>query len=631
MAVLLVSREYILSHKIASVCESFHERTGGYLEIKKNNFNGIRQVDLSGISILSPGHDTVLTINSVGVTISLLKLIRFKPALSKLEATGIDLNLVTVNDTSRFAFLMKTKTRKTAEPIQSEKNYAAAISNAWNKLMDVADVNLLLQNLQIHFEKNEYVRNLYIPSIAGNNGKLNFDVENHDKLRVDKWRVAASITDEDSRINFNVSCLNKSAGSWIPFFDRDEKPKIAFHNFSASLQKDQTDDVSFHFVSSIDSLQLDYWRVASETLVLPLLSQDLRIKAGKTSIEIDSTSSVKLNLLTIKTFAKVDKGKSGNYSLAISFNQPSQEVFSSLTKAIFNLFEGIQTKGELNYHLNFSIDMDNPDDLVFDSELKGKNFSIVKYGKENFARINNSFLFDAYDGERYVKSFSVGTDNPDFVPLDQVSHYLQYAVLTSEDPSFFYHRGFIEQSFRESLIENIKAKRFVRGGSTISMQLVKNVFLTREKTISRKLQEAMVVWLIENQRLVSKERMFEIYLNAIEWGPNIYGIKDASRFYFDKTPLQLSLAESIYLSSIIPHPKYYKYSFDKTGTLRPFLTGYYKLISNRMLSKTWITPLDTFNLKPEIQLKGEALRFIVPADTLPMDSIPEEINQDFFN
>jgi membrane peptidoglycan carboxypeptidase len=163
------------------------------------------------------------------------------------------------------------------------------------------------------------------------------------------------------------------------------------------------------------------------------------------------------------------------------------------------------------------------------------------------------------------------------------------------------------------------------------MQLVKNVFLTREKTISRKLQEAFVVWLIENQRLVSKERMFEIYLNVIEWGPNIYGIKDASRFYFSKTPAQLTLAESIYLTSIIPHPKYYKYSFDKTGTLRPFLNGYYKLISNRMLSKTWITSLDTINLKPEIQLKGEALRFIVPNDTLLPDSIPEEINQDFFN
>lgn len=131
---------------------------------------------------------------------------------------------------------------------------------------------------------------------------------------------------------------------------------------------------------------------------------------------------------------------------------------------------------------------------------------------------------------------------------------MQYAVLTSEDPSFFYHRGFIPDAFKESMIENIKAKRFVRGGSTISMQLVKNVFLSREKTISRKLQEMLIVWLIENKGLVSKERMFEIYLNAIEWGHGIYGIKEASQFYFSKLPSQLNLAESIFLASIIPDP-----------------------------------------------------------------------------
>lgn len=631
MAVLLVSRQYILSRKIEAVSNSFHSKTGGYFYVGQNSFNGLRQVEMWNISILNPQKDTVLTIDSISVTVSLLKLIRFKPALSKLDVSGIYLNLITVNDTSQFSFLLKDNNPETPQPAVREKNYAAAINTAWKKLMDVSDVNLRMEKIKVHFKKNDYVRNLVIPVMEGSNGKLNFDVEGLDKLRVDKWRVFASISDEENKIDFNVSCLNKSSNTWIPFFDIDKKPKVAFDNFSASLQKKTDGDASFHFTSSIDSLQLDYWRIASETVTLPSLSQNFNIQVDKSSVTMDSTSTFTLNRLIVKSFIKIDKGTSDKYALGISFNQPSQEIFSSLPKAIFNLFENIQTKGELNYHLNFSIDMEHPDDLIFDSDLKGENFSIVKYGKENFSRINNSFIFDAYDDERYVKSFSVGVDNPDFVPLDQISHYLQYAVLTSEDPSFFYHRGFIEQSFRESLVENIKAKRFVRGGSTISMQLVKNVFLTREKTISRKLQEALIVWLIENQHLVSKERMFEIYLNAIEWGPNVYGIKDAARFYFSKTPTQLTLAESIYLASIIPHPKYYKYSFDKAGMLRPFLTGYYKLISNRMLSKTWITPLDTFNLKPEIQLKGEALRFIVPGDTLPHDSIPEDINQDFFN
>jgi membrane peptidoglycan carboxypeptidase len=76
-----------------------------------------------------------------------------------------------------------------------------------------------------------------------------------------------------------------------------------------------------------------------------------------------------------------------------------------------------------------------------------------------------------------------------------------------------------------------KTKKFSRGASTISMQLIKNVFLTREKTVSRKLEEILLVYILENNRIV-KERMLEVYFNIIEWGPNVYGIGEASRFYF---------------------------------------------------------------------------------------------------
>ncbi len=106
--------------------------------------------------------------------------------------------------------------------------------------------------------------------------------------------------------------------------------------------------------------------------------------------------------------------------------------------------------------------------------------------------------------------------------------------MTSEDGSFFYHNGFNPNAFRESIVTNIKEKRFARGGSTISMQLVKNVFLTRNKTLARKIEEALIVWMIENKNLVSKQRMYEVYLNIIEWGPGIYGINQARQILFRK-------------------------------------------------------------------------------------------------
>ena len=133
----------------------------------------------------------------------------------------------------------------------------------------------------------------------------------------------------------------------------------------------------------------------------------------------------------------------------------------------------------------------------------------------------------------------------------------------------------------------------------ISMQLVKNVFLTRQKTVARKVEEALIVWLLENTRLASKQRMFEVYLNIIEWGPSkyrwpsgkrgVYGVKDAALFYYGKRPDELNLPESLYLASIIPKPKYARYSFDAYGDLRRSTRYFFRLIADIMATRGLIT------------------------------------------
>ena len=127
----------------------------------------------------------------------------------------------------------------------------------------------------------------------------------------------------------------------------------------------------------------------------------------------------------------------------------------------------------------------------------------------------------------------------------------------------------------------------------------------------------MIVWLIENMRLVSKDRMFEVYLNVIEWGPGIYGIKQASQFYFQKSPSELSLPESIYLSFIIPKPKKFKTVFTTEGFLKPYYSHYFNLLLHLMLTKQQITETDTVGIKSLIQLKGKAQYTLFPStDTI---------------
>lgn len=150
-----------------------------------------------------------------------------------------------------------------------------------------------------------------------------------------------------------------------------------------------------------------------------------------------------------------------------------------------------------------------------------------------------------------------------YVPLHHISPYMPRAILTTEDTSFFTHDGFNFLAIRHAVEANLEAGRYVRGASTISMQLVKNVFLDRSRVLSRKLQEVALVWLMESVADIPKARILEVYLNVIEFGPGIFGIHEASVHYFGKRPDELTIGECAWLVSIVPNPKRYHRYYDR--------------------------------------------------------------------
>jgi membrane peptidoglycan carboxypeptidase len=270
----------------------------------------------------------------------------------------------------------------------------------------------------------------------------------------------------------------------------------------------------------------------------------------------------------------------------------------------------METVGNFDYKLDYKFVKNKPNQLVFDSKLTKENLKIIKYGEANLSKLNSEFTYRAIDKGVLQRPIVVGSSNPNFTPLNQISPYLQKCVLTSEDPSFFSHRGFINDAFKQSILKNIRTKKFSRGASTISMQLVKNVFLTREKTLSRKLEEILLVYILENNRIASKERMLEVYFNVIEWGPNVYGIGEAANFYFNKTPATLTLKECLFLASIVPKPKKFMNGFDTEGFLKAIENKKQQFISNLMLRRGLISPDDTIGQKLPMSISGNARSFL---------------------
>ncbi len=373
---------------------------------------------------------------------------------------------------------------------------------------------------------------------------------------------------------------------------------------------------------SFTGLRLNGERLSTENVKINQFRSSFKVNIGNDYLEVDSSSVAYLNRIRFNQYIKISAAHDPIVVIKIlpqTWN--AADFFSSLPQGMFTSLTGIKTVGTMHYYMNFSMNPENPDSLLFNTRLTAEDFKIVKYGTDDYRIINGSFLHRVYEHGRPVAAFIVGPENPDFTPFEEISPFLRAAVMTSEDGSFFFHNGFNEKAFRESMVTNIKERRFARGGSTISMQLVKNVFLTRNKTLARKIEEALIVWLIESKNLVSKQRMYEVYLNIIEWGPGIYGIKPASRFYFNKLPSQLNLQESVYLASIVPHPKWYKYTFETNGVPRSFYGYYFNRMKDLMVRKQFILPSDTNGIKPDVLLTGTAAQVFATADTVAVDSV----------
>jgi monofunctional biosynthetic peptidoglycan transglycosylase len=162
-----------------------------------------------------------------------------------------------------------------------------------------------------------------------------------------------------------------------------------------------------------------------------------------------------------------------------------------------------------------------------------------------------------------------------WVPYARISPHLKRAVVAAEDAKFLSHEGFDWEGIQEAYEKNVKRGRIVAGGSTISQQLAKNLFLSRARTPWRKGQEALITVMLETA--LDKRRILELYLNLIEWGERTFGAEAAARRHFGATAATLGADEAARLAAMIPNPRYY----ERRGTT-PFLARQQATIRARM-------------------------------------------------
>jgi hypothetical protein len=315
-----------------------------------------------------------------------------------------------------------------------------------------------------------------------------------------------------------------------------------------------------------------------------------------------------------------------SFGVAMS-DVPAARVRQSLPPELLGPLQDVDVLGSFDYRIDFDLDFARPDSLRFRADVTSHGLRLGPDTRLRLKGLEEPFTAVIHLPHNRLVARELSLANSGYRPLDEIDPALAYAVVTNEDGGFFHHRGFNTDAFRDALIENLHAGRYRRGAGTITMQLARNLYLGHERKLARKGQEIVLAWILEHLTGVSKQRLLEIYLNIIEWGPGVHGADEATRYYFGHGAGQVSVPEALFLATVVPAPQKWRYRFDSNGELRPFEKAQMHFIGRAMIRKGWLAP----ELLPEaeelrVELRGPARDVLFPTHDSSMVAAPAGVS-----
>jgi len=632
-AIAYHKREALLANTLAKMQAQLADDYQIELAIGKAYFSGLTTVTLEQVSLTPQDRDRLAGIAEASVSVRLFPLITGDVKFGQLRVHNAHIQLIKKDSVSNYDFLFRERDTlqqgtPTKEGETTSVNMAEAANRMLNSVLYKIPRNMELREFLLTYSDDSIQQRISVPKADIENGSLTSAVYLNDNKAA--WQVSGRLNPSERQLYIKVHANGQKIA--LPLLEQKFGLKLSFDTVETRLREVYWTNNEFLHIKgewAVKNLNINHWRIAQEDVTVPDAHIDAEVIVGSNHVELSKESTITVKKLAVHPYVRYTTAPEETYAFALETPEmEAQDLFDAFPKGLFESLEGIRVSGNIQYKLEAFMDTNNPDSVQFSSDMQQKEFKVNSWGIADIPKLNGTFVYTPYEDEKPVRDIIVGPENPNFIALNQISPYLRNAILTTEDPSFFTHNGFVEEAIRTSIATNYKEKAFKRGGSTISMQLVKNVFLSRNKTLVRKLEEILIVWLMESSGAVSKERMYEVYLNIIEWGHNVYGVTEAARYYFGKHPSQLTLGESIYLASIVPRPKTGLYAFDYEGRLKPYIGRYFSYIGN-IMARRGLAPSDSTGSYGfyAVSLR-EALRPDKPAitDTLQLEAPPTDFD-----
>jgi len=333
---------------------------------------------------------------------------------------------------------------------------------------------------------------------------------------------------------------------------------------TVTLQSDDG-DYRLHALLSARGLRIEHPYLASRT-VGPFDAQlrgDISIAPDRSAIRVNQLRFAIGDAVVDLDGELVSSARSTRLSVDLTLPKtPCQKVLASLPAGFAPALDGMALDGELGVKGRLRLDTADLGATVVDLTLDPLRCRMLSDPPEADVRSLLGEVTVPVSGPRgRGMQWPLGPSNPDWQPYGAISRHVRTAFVVAEDGRFFGHDGFDEKQLKKAFVANLEQGRLLRGASTISQQLIKNVFLNHRRTLSRKFQEAVLTWRLE--QVVPKRRILELYLNLVEMGPGVYGVAQASRHYFGRSVRVLTPLQAAHLAALTPSPRHFGQRFER--------------------------------------------------------------------
>ncbi len=334
-----------------------------------------------------------------------------------------------------------------------------------------------------------------------------------------------------------------------------------------------SDSILFELDVLFDSMRLYSPVIARDTIDLAAsISCNGAYLPSALSLHIDS-GTVALGMADAGFTLDGSWGERKNLTLLVwNHSLRGSVICSSVPEPLLGCLNGLSLDGELDFEVELFLNWSFPDSSDVRIEVDASRLE-VESSPVRFGQLRNigatCFMRDSWGNSRLIGLDTLS--NSDFLPFDSLPDSFEPLVCCAEDASFRRHSGFSIYHIRNSIRTDMEEGRLARGGSTITMQLAKNLFLGREKTFARKIQEVFLTWRLE--QYLTKNRILELYANIVELGPDVFGLQEAAHYYFAVDAHDLSTREVAFLVSILRGPRLY-HRFAESGYLPEYWNAY---------------------------------------------------------